>query len=377
VQLLGTTFLSGKKMKNCITRATGYKNCVFKNMIDSHKDMVIIWDKNYRYIYVNKTCEAFFNSRGLSSKNRKIHEVFPRHPELCQKWEKRIDNVITSGKVAKYEDSELLFNKEFFSETILFPVFDDLNNVNGALCLSEDIAEKKFNEQALKFNERLSELGKILAYLAHEIRTPLNSIVMNVAILKNNLTLSESGMKSFDIIRQELQRLTNMIREILKFSHYDSSEQSLISLTGVLESVKDLIFPVLAAKNIVLKINIPDTFILGNKKEIQSIFFALIGNSADAIKQNGYINIYANVNEQYKKISIFIEDSGSGIKEPDKIFLPFYTTKKDGTGIGLPTVLKKMIDMNSTIRLVTSNPGCTVFELIFNLVDDYEENTNN
>ena len=96
--------------------------------------------------------------------------------------------------------------------------------------------------------------------------------------------------------------------------------------------------------------------------QMQSLFMHLIENSIESMNDYGEIEISSELKE--KQCYIYIKDNGCGLECPERIFEPFFTTKSSGTGLGLP-IVKSIIDKhNGSIRLVSSRPGETIFEII-------------
>lgn len=103
--------------------------------------------------------------------------------------------------------------------------------------------------------------------------------------------------------------------------------------------------------------------IKGDYKNLQTVFMHLIENSIESTNGNGIIEVYSEISGN--DYSIFIKDNGCGIKESEKIFQPFYTTKTTGTGLGLTIAYNILKEHHAELSLLKSEPGETIFQIKF------------
>ncbi|MCP4295439.1 MAG: GHKL domain-containing protein [Proteobacteria bacterium] len=225
---------------------------------------------------------------------------------------------------------------------------------------------KKLEEQITRAaqTEKMASLGRMAAGIAHEINTPLTN-----ASLKIQLSLSQKGENSLNqnlsdklvAVEKNIDRASGIARELLQFSHQKESNFLEIDIKQVIESALTLLQ--YRMKNIDLQLNLSETpSIIGSETKLEQVFINTIGNSIEAMPDGGVIKISTTMQE--KTIRIEIEDTGSGISEPDKlkIFDPFFTTKKigQGTGLGLSICYGIIEQHKGTISLGSANEKGTV-----------------
>lgn len=257
---------------------------------------------------------------------------------------RRIDNVIL---IESY--SFIALEK---SEPLLLGIF-------------HNITEMKKNEEELRNAEKFAAIGKQAAMLSHEIKTPLASIKMNMDMLFKNTPMSENKEKSFFIVQKEIKRLEALVKNILLYSRELNLVFHPVDLEKLVDNIQDLMKPVLKKQNINLLNYLTNLRVKGDFRNLQTVFLHLIENSIDSMPDGGLIEIYSRHHDS-DSYSIFIKDNGCGVQEDTKIFDPFYTTKSSGTGLGL-TIAKNIIKQhNGDLRLVSSIPGETIFEIFFN-----------
>ncbi|PKG21725.1 two-component system sensor histidine kinase NtrB [Niallia nealsonii] len=202
-----------------------------------------------------------------------------------------------------------------------------------------------------------SEIGKMAAFFAHEIRNPLTTIIGFTQYLeKEALAKSETNIAQYSsIIREEANRIEYLIQELLTLSkmHLHNDNLSIIDVKHSLKKIVTIYSLQFEKKNIMFTTNLEGSlYISGNSNHFERLVINLIKNAGEAIQKDGTISVEA-VKEPHKNIAIYIKDSGPGIpkEQLESIFHPFYTTKDEGTGLGLP-ICKSIIEtMNGNLEI--------------------------
>ncbi len=225
--------------------------------------------------------------------------------------------------------------------------------------LKNEIKQRKLAEDALKKAERLATIGKMSAMLAHEIRNPLNSIKINSDILLDTLNLTENKKRRLQIVQKEVNRLDNLVKEVLLYSRHVSLVLTEFNLFNILDSLIAQLKPHFLDKKIKIINNLEKILVKADSEKFKQVFINLILNAVDAVPEFGVIEFYSECNNGC--INIFVKDNGCGIPDPEKVFEPFYTTKNLGTGLGLP-ISQNIVEQHSgSIKVLKSVDGETVF----------------
>ena len=289
------------------------------------------------------------NIKDCSSKIlSEITDELPEHLPKTESYQKEF-KVVENG------------NLNFYL-TAVTPFFKREKEFSGFLMVILNITKTKNLENELAKSEKLAALGKMAAVLAHEIKTPLTSIKMNSDILAETLQLSEADKKSFSIINREVIRLKSLVKEVLQFSRQMDLNKSWFNINSLAEDIRHQNLERFRRKNFSLKNKIDDVEIYADKEKMEQVFLNLIDNSFESAPDGELIIESSSLNGNIK---INFIDNGSGISGElrDKILEPFYTTKASGTGLGL-AVAQKIIEQHfGKIKLVSSEPGKTVFEI--------------
>ncbi len=206
-------------------------------------------------------------------------------------------------------------------------------------------------------NEKLKSIGEVSSKIAHDLRNPLSVIQVSMENIKMLYGGDEIQIKQFKKIERSIDRITHQVEEVLDFVKGLPSEMNHEKMSDIIvESMDSLNIP----NNIKLILPKNDVQLLCDKKQFAAALNNLIFNSIQAINDAGTIEV--TVEENGDGVIIQIKDSGEGIPKENinKIFEPLFTTKQQGTGLGLASV-KSTIESHGGIISVTSPP--TIFTI--------------
>lgn len=199
--------------------------------------------------------------------------------------------------------------------------------------------------------ERLAAAGQTAAQFAHEVGTPLNLISGHVQLLQLSLRDNPLSQGRLQIISSQIERIENIVRQMLDRTHFDSKEMKVIDLNALLQRIFETTAPELESRKVQLSavLNQDLPLINGNSDRLQQVFINLINNALDAMPEGGELNVVTS-KEVYEKnggtkVVVDISDTGAGMSEDVKarIFDLYYTTKKQGKGTGLGLVITKQV----------------------------------
>jgi two-component system NtrC family sensor kinase len=194
--------------------------------------------------------------------------------------------------------------------------------------------------------EKMVSLGKLCATVAHELNNPLGGILTYARLSQRklsdqNLTPERiaSIREDLSIVADESSRCGNIVRNLLLFSKRQMGEFAVVDLQQILDRCTQLVEHHLTLNNVhLVKIYQADgAEVLCDREQIQQAFLAILDNAVEAMPHGGTLTIVTNVNRRKKRVQIQIQDTGSGISTADipHVFEPFYTTKREGKGVGL------------------------------------------
>lgn len=229
-----------------------------------------------------------------------------------------------------------------------------------------DITERKRNEKASLNIEKLAAAGRLVRTLAHEVRNPLNNINLSLEQLMDIMRDEESHVY-MEIINRNSGRINSLITGLLQSLRFSDIKLMPVSLQEVIHENLNVAKDTIALKNISLDYKEPETpvMIMGDKEKLHLAFSNLINNAVEAIEKSpGKLSISI---EDKAKPSVSIQDNGIGMSREDlgRLFEPYYTTKRNGMGLGMPSTLN-ILQAHNTFIDVKSEPGeGTTFTITF------------
>jgi two-component system NtrC family sensor kinase len=186
-------------------------------------------------------------------------------------------------------------------------------------------------------SEKLASLGQLAAGAAHEINNPLTAILGYADVLTIENAANTRAHSLGDKIREQARRTKDLVNNLLSFARQVPAEKQLLDLNSVLTGAVQLRNLDLRGKNI--RIELENRSILpavrGDPNQLLQVFYHLISNAVDAMESAGGGVLLIRTLRERGNVVIEFSDTGPGMKEPEKVFDPFYTTKEVGKGTGL------------------------------------------
>ncbi|WP_445490768.1 response regulator [Niallia sp. 03133] len=237
---------------------------------------------------------------------------------------------------------------------------------NCVLIVLNDITERTLMEKEMYKLDQLNLVGEMAAGIAHEIRNPMTTV--HGFLQMGKLDNQQLSVEHMDLMIDELDRANKIIKEFLTLAKNKTSDKKYHLLNDIIE----IIFPLLnaeallAGKRVVLQLEKCPMLYL-DEKEIRQLLLNIALNGLESMSNDGVLYIKTLAEEEH--VVLQIKDSGEGIKAEvlEKIGTPFFTTKENGTGLGLAVCYSIADRHNATIKIKTSNKG-TTFSIYFKTV---------
>lgn len=185
--------------------------------------------------------------------------------------------------------------------------------------------------------EKLASLGQLAAGAAHEINNPLTAILGYADLIQTDTTSSERSRSLSEKIRDQARRTKVLVTNLLSFARQVPVEKQLLDLRSIVTSAIELRQLDLRDKKIRIEVENPGVLpaVRGDPNQLLQVFFNLINNSVDAMESVGGGSLTVRMRTERGSVVLDFADSGPGLREPDRVFDPFYTTKPVGKGTGL------------------------------------------
>lgn len=247
-------------------------------------------------------------------------------------------------------------------------LIDSFNSMVDKLDLAKTELEQ-LHFQQLERADRLASIGEMAAGIAHEIKNPLAGISAAVTIIRDDIPAADPRNSILGEVLQQVQRLDKTVNDLLFFGKPAPPELTCIDINEVLESTLKFASQHRSVVNIEKKIDLmPDLpTVFADGKQMQQVFLNLFLNAFQAMPGGGTLSVVTGrANRGGRElVTIDVSDSGPGIPSQilEKIFTPFFTTKAQGTGLGLPICCKLVQLHNGDIKVSSDDTRGTTFTI--------------
>lgn len=236
----------------------------------------------------------------------------------------------------------------------------------GRVLLFQDVTKIIHLEEKLKQHEKLAAVGQLAAGIAHEIRNPLASMSASIEMLKTAQEWTDpENKKLMEITLKEIDRLNGLITEFLDFVKPEKLKLVSLSLNDLLQEIVTAASGMEEFKKMTtISTKFQTIQVLAHGEKLKQVVWNLLLNAVQAIKEKGTIEIGCEaVSEQ--RVKWWVSDTGQGMTEEvlAHIYEPFFTTKPQGTGLGLPTVFKIIEAHHGEIKVNSVVGKGTCFEI--------------
>lgn len=352
IGLLGEAYNKMSKEISEYTSSLVYKTNQLETVINSLGGVMMIVKPDFT---VNMMNQKGLELLGVSDFNQVLGkgccDLIDHSEEFCRGCPVKdtFEKGITSSR-------EVLHNQNIYNISS-YPVFGENGEVKEAVVYSRKTTEEVMLQKELLQSEKMAGLGQLVAGITHELKNPLAVIKGATYLLKHGQD-GQKQAEALDEINTSVSRAEKIIYNMLDFSKKSWDIKSKIQVKGVLEQIFLLVRQDLVKRKINLNINLEEESlsIYGNPDSFKHIFLNVIANAIDAMPEGGELEISAR-KIPGDRTEVIIANTGDMIAEKDlkKIFHPFYTTKNQGTGLGLWIVSKEIEKNKGTIEAFNSD----------------------
>jgi two-component system nitrogen regulation sensor histidine kinase GlnL len=348
-------------------KVAGKKKVNYKEIFDAFPESIIIIDKSFLILDMNDNAETTFRISRQKAQGRATNLFMPIEMEQLAKRALLEERTIVGDET----NPTLRSGDKISIQAIASPLFTIKGNIKGVILQIKDMTATKFLSSKSIQEISTSRFETLMSGLAHELKNPLSGI-RGAAQLLADETENIETIKCAEIITKEADRLKSLLDSLKQLEPFSEELLEPLDIHDILmeiiylESLSD------KNKNIQYKQNYDITLppVQGDRNSLKQVFLNLIKNASQAIEVKGKIEVSTRWITEHKlkgqkAISVEIEDNGNGIAREslEKIFSPFYTTRKEGSGLGL-FLAYQIIAKHGGAVLVESEPGKgTVFKV--------------
>lgn len=330
-------------------------------ILDSVSNLIFIINKDNRVVMCNKAAERSIEMPSekvvgmqLGKLNALLHLEFQskvRDKNMHDMLEARF--ITPNGNLR-----EIIYH--------IAPIYNVNCELIGNICVASDITDLKEQQQKMQRQEKFALIGQISSGIVHDIKNPLAVIKGFSQVIAS--TAKDDNIRGFaSLIEDASEEINKTISDFLSFSKSKPSALKEVSVSNVLKSARLLMESYLNIKqiNTVFDFKSEDIYVMADEGKIKEVLLNILGNAVDAVEgvEKPAIELVSKYNEFQKTICISIHDNGKGIppENIEKIGTPFFTTKKNGTGLGLSMCYKIIGDFGGRIDVESEIGKGTTF----------------
>ena len=318
-------------------------------IVDSMGSGLVTTDLEGRIYLFNRAAEDITGLKSDDALSMTVWQVFP-------------------GMVTKVESArfELLTKRHKGSEIYLSftvtPVMIDEKNTAGYVWSFEDLTELRSLEHEVRRKEQMAALGTMSAGMAHEIRNPLASISGSFNLLRSDLELNNDKQQLVGIITRETERLNRIVSDFLTYARPVSPKRESIDLSRLIDETASLmrnsqeLKPSHRIDTQLKQVRCPV-----DENMMRQVFYNLASNAFKAMPEGGTLTISLEPHNGGAEIRFRDEGIGMTDEEMKKLFVPFHSKFRNGTGLGLPIVYQIVTAHNGTIVAKSRKGAGTTF----------------
>ncbi len=353
----------GRRMKNVEEVFSALKENL-DQIMSNLEDGIMLFTQDARAVLVSDSVERFLGISRSEILGCEVHEIFER------------SSLLGSTVREAFDAGVALVQEEITTETgrrvqisLDFILDDRVPNHRqslGALLTLHDVESVREIESELELSRRMAAIGRLTSGVGHEVKNPINAIVVHLELLRNKLTGSDPrAMRHLEIIESEIQRLDRVVQTLVDFSRPVELQLQDQDLRTILSSVLMLASAELQTQSVQLVSLLPGYPLLAKVDSdlMKQALLNVVLNGAQSMQAGGRLTV--RLQEDGRMAMISIRDEGEGIPDDvrEKIFDLYFTTKKDGSGIGLAMTYRILQLHNGQIDVESALGRGTTFTL--------------
>ncbi len=346
-----------------------------ENILASIKPGVLTLDLEGRITTLNRSGTEILQLKECDVIGRRITEVFDAR--------ERLRSILEEGIISRKlcHGDEISIGEEDGRETLLVLntafLYDQNSEIVGLAATFEDITEVRELQKRINESEKLAAMGELAVGIAHEVRNPLGAIKTSAQFLEEKFGPEDIRYRFAKLIVREVERLDQLVERLLNFTRPGEKDFQYEDVNELVEN--SLTLAVLKVNDQRLVVDkhyekgIPRLF--ADAKRLQQAFLNILLNAIDAMPGGGTLTVRTSLESENRSIKIELSDTGEGIPPHrlEKIFTPFFTTRRRGTGLGLAIVHQIISEHNGTIGVQSKVGEGTLFTIRLPSFAGYEE----
>lgn len=360
-QVSGKIERLGRRMRNVEEVFTALKENL-DQVLSNLQDGMILFTSDARTILVSNSVERFLGIRRDDLLGAEVRAIFDR--------ETRLGRLIRDS----FDAGMSIVQEEITTETgrrvqVSLDFIHDEQAAGthslGALLTLHDVESVQELETELELSHRMASIGRLTAGVGHEVKNPINAIVVHMELLRNKIQLDQGSAHHMEVIESEIRRLDRVVQTLVDFSRPVEMHLRDQDLRHTVNQVLTLASADLEGRGVAVSSQLPESPVIVkiDSDLMKQALLNVVLNGAQAMPDGGDLEVSLTGDTRWATISV--RDHGSGIPPEvlPRIFDLYFTTKKDGSGIGLAMTYRIVQFQNGKIDVESKPESGTTFHL--------------
>jgi signal transduction histidine kinase len=338
-----------------------------ESAVDRLEDAVALFSTDGTLLFANAAMEAAIGGRAAGAAAPALERAAPKLADLWDAehpYRAAVERALAGAPPAP-APVQVPGEGERLALTHL--VSDPAGAPLGAVLVSRNLAYLSQVESTLSYSRKLAALSRLTAGIAHEIKNPLNATMIHLELLRMRVADQPDALQNVSVIADQVRRLDEVVQGFMKFTRPEDLHLQAVELSAVFERLHPVLDAEARKHHVELRVDVPAGLppVEGDPNLLDQAFLNLALNGFQAMPDGGTLRIEARPGPG-RLITVEVTDSGTGIppEHLSRIFDLYFTTKPQGSGIGLSLVFRTVQLHNGDIE-VQSTPGRgTTFKIL-------------
>jgi two-component system NtrC family sensor kinase len=312
----------------------------YKSVVENARDLIFLVTEAGAFLSANTAMARLLGIPAAGIVKKKIDGVFAREDANAMLgWVQETFNTRRSSEI---KAAMRLKDRVYWFSTHFVPIFEeDGRSVEQVLVIARDITDRQQMENQMAQTEKLASLGTLAAGVAHEINNPVGVMLGFTELLLDKVPPESKEHEMLKTIERQGLNAKRIVENLMTFARQPVAQEDFTEVNQDIANVLELVKNNLLTKKVDLELRLAKGLprVRGDAGELQQVFLNLINNAVAAMPGGGKLTVITKINPYNHMVEVIFADTGTGIpkKYADRVFVPFFTTKKvgEGTGLGL------------------------------------------
>jgi len=343
-----------------------------REYFEAAKSGIIYLDAMLRVKNLNREAERIFGLSRDQAVGRRAESVFARFGEKFLKV----------FAVSEYDDFYAANMKLKMRDAAVYVHVDSLKlrdvagGVSGVIVIVQDISAVKATIKQIQTTKMLMSLGELAAGIAHHVRTPLTTLSGYLQIMMNRLEDDSCTVRReiLEMLLDEVSYINNVVKDLILFAKPPINREPGVNVNRLLEDALRLVFKQMGGENIDINRQLAEGLppVTADANLLKQAVVNVLQNALEAMPDRGTLTVRSWLHAELNMLVVAIADTGAGIgpQALPRVFEPFFSTKLDRMGLGLPTAYRIVTEHGGFINISSEEKAGTKVHIYLPIVDD-------